>query len=92
MSMMKVVKKMFFALAIGSILLLAFSCKSRPNEEQRQKMEDTRAAALSAEQKLEEVRQSHNKMESDLNKKKAELDKVKSEKADVDKRLENWNE
>lgn len=71
-------------------LLLATGCTRHPNEEQIKKMEETRAAALSAEQKVESTRQERQRLEGQLSAKKAELEKVKKEKAEVEKRVQNW--
>ncbi len=77
--------------AVGS-LILAFSCTKHPNEEQIRQMEETRSAALSAEQKLEEVRQQRQDLEDQLAQKEQERDKVCADRDAVKERLENWGE
>lgn len=90
MSTIKRLKKAIFVLAVGAALMLSFSCTKHPNEEQIRAMEETRSAALSAEQKVEDQRQQCNKLESDLAKKQQEVQKAKDEKAAVQQRLQTW--
>ena len=63
-------------------------CTSHPDEKQVQALEETKAAALSAEQTLASKKQEASTLESQCAAKKAELDKVQKEKALVLQRLE----
>jgi paraquat-inducible protein B len=63
-------------------------CTSHPDEKQIQALEESKAAALSAEQTLASKKQEASTLESQCTAKKAELDKVKKEKELVLQRLE----
>jgi septal ring factor EnvC (AmiA/AmiB activator) len=63
-------------------------CTSHPDEEQIKALEETKAAALSAEQTLASKKQEASTLESQCEAKKAELEKVKKEKEVVLQRLE----
>jgi septal ring factor EnvC (AmiA/AmiB activator) len=72
-----------FALLSG----FAVSCASHPDEDQIKALEETKAAALSAEQTLAQKKQQSADLEAKLEAKKVELEKVKKEKELVLKRL-----
>ncbi|TFH01913.1 MAG: hypothetical protein E4H13_03575 [Calditrichales bacterium] len=63
------------------------SCASHPDEDQIKALEETKAAALSAEQALAQKRQETSGLEAKLEAKKVELEKVKKEKELVLQRL-----
>lgn len=84
--------KLFVIIFVGASLSLAMSCTKHPNEQQIRKMEETRAAALSAEQKLEELKQQRRGLEDQLSAKKKELQTVKDDKAATQDRVANWNQ
>jgi septal ring factor EnvC (AmiA/AmiB activator) len=74
-----------------SVLLFAgflASCASHPDEDQIKALEETKAAALSAEQTLSQKKQESSDLAAQLEAKKAELEKVKKEKELVLQRLE----
>ena len=64
---------------------------SHPDEDQIKALEETKAAALSAEQALVQKKQESSDLEAKLEAKKAELEKVKKEKELVLQRLEQKN-
>ncbi len=86
--------KKFVSLILVAVFLfslfVATGCSRHPNQEQIQKMEETRSAALAAEKKLAEVQKERQKLEQQVEAKKAELKKVQDEKAMVEEALKNW--
>jgi hypothetical protein len=75
-------------LSIGLLVGLLASCASHPDEDQIKALEETKAAALSAEQSLAQKKQESGDLAAKLEAKKAELEKVKKEKELVLQRLE----
>ena len=75
-------------LCIGLLAGLLASCASHPDEDQIKALEETKAAALSAEQALAQKKQESSDLAAKLEAKKAELEKVKKEKELVLQRLE----
>jgi septal ring factor EnvC (AmiA/AmiB activator) len=67
------------------------SCASHPDEDQIKALEETKAAALSAEQSLAQKKQERSDLEAKLAAKKSELEKVKKEKELVLQRLAEKN-
>jgi septal ring factor EnvC (AmiA/AmiB activator) len=63
------------------------SCASHPDEDQIKALEETKAAALSAEQTLAQKKQESSDLQAKLAAKKEELEKVKREKELVLQRL-----
>jgi len=63
------------------------SCASHPDEDQIKALEETKAAALSAEQTLAQKKQESSDLQAKLTAKKEELEKVKREKELVLQRL-----
>lgn len=81
--------------AIGAGMLVALflfsltitGCSKHPNEEQLQLLEETKTAALAAEQKLADCESNKAELTAKVAEKKQELADVKQEKIDVSKRL-----
>jgi|Deesub1362B_J571_1020462.scaffolds.fasta_scaffold05504_5 outer membrane murein-binding lipoprotein Lpp len=71
---------------VGTLVMTG--CTRYANEEQLKQLEDTKNAALSAEQKVKDLEAQKANLEKELAAKKAELEKVKQEKATVKERLE----
>ncbi len=77
-----------WGLLLGFTLSLAsVGCTRRPNEEQLRVLEETKQAALSAEQTVEQKRREKADLERQLEQKKRELQKAKDEKEAVKRRL-----
>ena len=85
--------------AFTSILLVLFaigtlavtSCTKHPNEEQIKMLEETKSAALAAEQTLAEKTKERQALEREVKVKEAELEKIKADKEKVKQFLENNN-
>ena len=90
MSTFEKVRKVILVLVVGGALTLSFSCTKHPNDEQIRVMEETRSAALSAEQKLEETKQQCNDLEKELAQKQQRAQKAKDQKAAVEQRVQGW--
>ncbi len=75
-------------IALFVLSLTMTGCSRHPNEEQLQVLEDTKAAALEAEQKLSDCQENHSELESKLAATQQELEEVKEEKELVVQRLE----
>ncbi len=88
-NMKKLTNGILIAVISGSFVL-SVGCTKHPNEEQIRVMEETRQAALSAEQKLEETRQKRKQKEDELAAQNKKVDKVKQQKADTEARVNNW--
>lgn len=82
-------KVVSWGLAAGFALSLGVStgCTKHPNEEQLQALEETKQAALSAEQTLEQKKREKSDLERQLEQKKRELQKAKDEQEAVKRRL-----
>jgi len=78
-------KLILAALVIAAII---GGCASHPDEEQIKMLEETKAAALSAEQTLAQKKQDASDLAAKCEAKKAELAKVKTEKDMVMQKLE----
>ena len=81
-------QSMRILLSVALLAGLLASCASHPDEEQIKALEETKAAALSAEQALATKKQEASDLQAKLEAKKAELEKVKKEKELVLQRLE----
>ena len=81
----RALKLMIPVVVIASFLA---SCASHPDEDQIKVLEETKAAALSAEQTLANKKQETSDLEAKCEAKKSELAKVKKEKETVLKKLE----
>jgi septal ring factor EnvC (AmiA/AmiB activator) len=75
-------KVKYVVLATFMVGVLA-SCTSHPDEDQIKVLEETKAAALSAEQTLADKKKELKDLQAKLQAKKAELAKVKAEKENV---------
>lgn len=75
-------------LSVGLLASILASCASHPDEEQIKALEETKAAALAAEQSMAKKKQESSDLEAKLTAKKSELEKVKKEKDLVLQRLE----
>ena len=82
------INKVFVVLVVLLFLGILFSCAKKPNEEQIQALEETKAAALSAEKSLAEKQKERSELEATLAAKKKELEDVKMEKDKVLEKLE----
>lgn len=69
------------------VSLVIVGCSQKPNEKQLKALEDTKAAALSAEQKASDCNSEKAKIEKQLAEQKQKLEAMKQEKAVVEKRL-----
>ncbi|HHE55993.1 MAG TPA: hypothetical protein ENL21_09440 [Caldithrix abyssi] len=77
-------KLRIFMLALISVAMLSLtSCKWKPSEEQIKTLEETKAAALSAEETLQKKKAERQEWENKVAAKKAELEKLKKDKENV---------
>ncbi len=77
-------KLRIFMLALISVAMLSLtSCKWKPSEEQIKTLEETKAAALSAEETLQKKKAERQEWEKKVAAKKAELEKLKKDKENV---------
>ncbi|MDZ7373826.1 MAG: hypothetical protein ONB23_07620 [candidate division KSB1 bacterium] len=79
--------------ALGMLVLVAMSltwigCAKHPSKEQLQRLEETKQAALAAEQQLAQCQQQKADLEKQLKAKQDELAKVQAEKSAVQSRLQ----
>ncbi len=71
-------------LGLISVAMLSLSsCKWKPSEEQIKTLEETKAAALSAEETLQKKKAERQEWEKKVAAKKAELEKLKKDKESV---------
>lgn len=68
-------------------VLVVTGCTRYANEKQLQTLDETKAAALSAEQKVENLETEKANLKKELEAKKAKLEEVKKEKETVQQRL-----
>jgi septal ring factor EnvC (AmiA/AmiB activator) len=80
--------KLKLLLALCMVVGLLAACSSSPDEEQIKMLEETKTAALAAEQTLADKKQEASDLEAKCQAKKQELEKVKKEKAMVMQKLE----
>ncbi len=80
---------LLFALALVSSILVT-GCTRYANEEQLTTLDETNAAALSAEKKVAEKEKEKADLEAKLKAKKAELDEVMKEKEKVQSKLSGF--
>jgi outer membrane PBP1 activator LpoA protein len=81
----KVAKSVALGMLAGMLALTA--CSKHPSEEQLRALEETKKAALAAEDLLAQKRQERDNLQRQLDAKKAELQKAQSEKTAVSGRL-----
>jgi len=72
------------------VTLVIVGCSRGPNEKQLKALEDTKAAALAAEQKASDCAGEKASLEKALAQQKQKLEAMKQEKVDVTKRLAAW--
>jgi septal ring factor EnvC (AmiA/AmiB activator) len=80
--------KVKVSLVAALFCCLLFSCAKKPNEEQIKALEETKAAALTAEKSLADKQRERSELEANCEAKKKELDQVKLEKETVLQKLE----
>lgn len=83
--------KIFLILLFGVASLSITSCGWKPSEEEVKQLEETRSAALSAEQTLADKKVEKQNLEAKVAAKKAELEKIKADKESVQKHVEQSN-
>jgi len=83
--------KIFLILLFGAAMISVTSCGWKPNEEEIKQLEETRAAALSAEQTLADKKVEKQDLEAKVAAKKAELAKIKADKESVQQHVEQSN-
>ncbi len=77
-----------WVLSIGAAaLLISMGCSSGPNEQQLRQLEETKAAAAAAEQKLSDCQSEKSSLESQLAAKQRELKAAQDEFEAVKRRL-----
>lgn len=83
---MKYLLTVLFALVIAGSSLMT-SCTRYADEEELKTLDETKAATLSAEEKVEQKKLEKVEAETELSQKKAELIKVQEEKKDIESKL-----
>lgn len=76
-----------FCSVILLVVFVAAGCTRYANEEQLQALDETKAAALSAEEKVAELENEKKALEAKLAEKQDELSKVQEEKKTVQSKL-----
>lgn len=90
--MMQKVGKLLLVITIIVMLTFSFvlmSCSKHPSDEQLKALEETKKAALAAEDQLAAKKQEKANLERELAEKKQKLEEQKKEKEKVKSRLEN---
>ena len=88
---MRHVMRIVAVLAVVAFLFSTFAlsgCAKHPSKEQLQTLEETKKAALAAEDQLAQKQQEKADLEKQLAEKKKKLDEAKAEKEAVQKRLQ----
>jgi len=87
--MAKMMKPLFMVILLAFVLgtLGITGCTRYANQDQLKTLDETQAAAVSAEKQLADKKNEKATLEKDLAAKKAELEKVKAEKETVKQRL-----
>ena len=86
------IARVTMALAMVALLAATFAwtgCAKHPSQEQLQQLEETKQAALAAEQQLSQCQQEKADLEKQLKAKQDELAKAKSEKSMVESKLKS---
>ena len=78
--------RVLLAILFGIATISLTSCGWKASEEEKQQLEETRDAALSAEKSLADKKTERQEVEAKVAAKKAELEKVKADKANVEKK------
>jgi len=73
------------ATGLVGLALLAAACSSGPSDEQLQKLVETRKAAESAEQRVQDLEQQKKQLQQELEAKQQELARAKAERARVER-------
>ncbi len=73
---------------LAAFSLLAMACGGGPSQEELQTLVETRQAAESAEEQVQELQQQKRDLEDQLQSKKEDLERAKAEKARVEKAIE----
>lgn len=76
--------RVLLAILFGVATISLTSCGWKASEEEKQQLEETRDAALSAEKTLADKKAEKADLEAKVAAKKAELEKVKADKASVE--------
>lgn len=84
MNKLKVLLVILFGIATISVT----SCGWKPSDQEIKQLDETKAAALSAEQTLADKKTERQELEAKVATKKAELEKVKTDKESVQKHVE----
>jgi len=79
---------LFAAIALLLSLFALSGCTQHPNDEELQVLEETKAAALEAEEALSDCKSERSELESQLAEKEQELEDMQEEKEAVSERLE----
>lgn len=80
-------KNLKFIVSAMMVVSIMVGCTSHPDEAQIKTLEETKAAALSAEKTLADKKAERADLEAKVEAKKAELAKVKAEKERVQQKL-----
>ena len=77
----------FFAVACFTTLLVTSGCAKKVSQEDTTRLEEARAAALSAEKKLDQLKQERQGLEDQLANKQTQIGQKTSEKDSTSKQL-----
>lgn len=86
----KTLKTLVVAAFLGGALVFTSGCSWKPSDEDKAKLENAKAAAESAEQKLSDLQQQNRTLEQDLAQKQRTAEQCEKDKAAVEQRLQNW--
>ncbi len=79
--------RVLLAILFGVATISLTSCGWKASEEEKQQLEETRDATLSAEKSLADKKVERQELEAKVAAKKAELEKVKADKANVEQKV-----
>ena len=80
-----VLRSLLAVMLFSSLSIVA--CSKHPNEEQLQALEESKRAALSAEEQLAQKKRERDDLQRQVDQKKAELQKAEAEKEAINSRL-----
>lgn len=80
--------KVLLVILFGVATISVTSCGWKPSDQEIKQLEETKAAALSAEKTLADKKTERQELEAKVAAKKAELEKVKTDKENVQKHAE----